>query len=246
MALGLTSVTFRNLSADEIIDLAFSAGCEVIEWGGDIHVTNKKEAKEVYEKCSDKGIRINSYGSYYRLLENKQTEFERLCEIASVQGAKIIRVWLGDKGSKFTTKECFEKLSNEAEKIAAVADEYNLIVASEFHNGTYNDTAKSAIHFLEHTACKNLKTYWQPMFSGKDIENLNRVVSETVVVHLFNWNKIGVRYSLKSGETKIREFLDILQNKDYKGDIILEFVKGDKPVNFLEDFNNLKQWYYKN
>lgn len=243
MALGLTSVTFRKLNADEIIRLAVKAGCEVVEWGGDIHVTNKTKAKEVYQKCVDTGIKINSYGSYYRLLDSEQAEFERLCEITNILSAKIIRVWLGGKGSKFATKEYFERLANEAQKIAAIASKYDLTVASEFHKGTYNDTAKSALRFLRHTACDNLKTYWQPEFRGKDIENLTALIDETVVVHMFHWSKIGVRYSLKSGETKIRQFLDILKEHDYKGDIILEFVKGDRSENFLEDFNCLKQWY---
>lgn len=243
MALGLTSVTFRKLSFDEVISLAYISECEVIEWGGDIHVTNINEAKEAYKKCAEVGIRINSYGSYYRLLDSDIKDFKALCEITKTLGAKIIRVWLGSKGSKITTKGELEKLTNEAHIISATAREYGLTVASEFHNGTYNDTAKSAMQFLENAACRNLKTYWQPQFLGKDKENLKTMINETVVIHLFNWNSLGVRYSLKSGETKIRQFLDILKENDYKGDIILEFVKGDKPENFLEDFNYLKKWY---
>ena len=35
---GLTSVTFRQLTADQIITLARETGCTGIEWGSDVHV----------------------------------------------------------------------------------------------------------------------------------------------------------------------------------------------------------------
>ncbi len=35
---GLTSVTFRQLTVDQIITLARETGCTGIEWGSDVHV----------------------------------------------------------------------------------------------------------------------------------------------------------------------------------------------------------------
>ncbi len=35
---GLVSVTFRQLSPEEIVRVAREAGLTVIEWGGDVHV----------------------------------------------------------------------------------------------------------------------------------------------------------------------------------------------------------------
>ena len=52
MKCGMTSVTFRNKSIEEITDIATKAGLEVIEWGGDIHCppSNKELIKEAAEK----------------------------------------------------------------------------------------------------------------------------------------------------------------------------------------------------
>lgn len=242
MALGLTSVTFRKLTPDEIISLAVKAGCEVIEWGGDIHIKNIEEAQDIRKKCRAGGIGIHSYGSYYRLGQGKTADFESLCEITCVLEAKIIRVWLGDRGSKGTSEKQFEELAVESETLSRTAMKFGLTVAFEFHNGTYNDTGESSRKFLQRVERDNVKTYWQPMFAGNDIENLNAVIGETVVVHMFNWSRLGVRYPLKRGETKIKQFLDIIKSRGYEGDIILEFVKGDNPENFLADFKCLKEW----
>ena len=39
---GLTSVTFRQMSVDEIIALARETGCTGIEWGSDVHIKPKQ------------------------------------------------------------------------------------------------------------------------------------------------------------------------------------------------------------
>lgn len=36
--IGLTSVTFRNRSAEDILQLCRAIGIDDIEWGGDVHV----------------------------------------------------------------------------------------------------------------------------------------------------------------------------------------------------------------
>lgn len=44
--IGLTSITFRKLTCEEIIRLAQESRAECIEWGGDVHVTDEKTAQE--------------------------------------------------------------------------------------------------------------------------------------------------------------------------------------------------------
>ena len=50
--LGLTSVTFRGLSADSVIDYCKRCGLCAVEWGSDVHVPpgNIAVAKTVSEK----------------------------------------------------------------------------------------------------------------------------------------------------------------------------------------------------
>ncbi len=243
MALGLTSVTFRALSCDEIIALAKEAGCDCIEWGGDVHVTDIHIAACVREKCAAAGIAVHSFGSYYRLGEGREDSFPGVCEIARALGAHTVRVWLGNAGSKATDESCFKALTQEAVRLGGIAAGYGLTVAFEFHKNTLNDTGEVSDRFLFCVGLDNVKTYWQPMYAGKDMDNLKAVLPNTVVVHLFKWNRLGVRYPLSHGEKEIRGFLGVLKEANYGGDIILEFVKGDSPSRFLMDFKTLKGWW---
>ena len=54
--IGLTSVTFRKLTCEEIIRLAQESGAECIEWGGDVHVTDEKTAREARRGCEQAGL----------------------------------------------------------------------------------------------------------------------------------------------------------------------------------------------
>ena len=59
MKTGLTSVSFRKLSAEEVIEIAAKAGVDGIEWGSDVHVpaTNTEYAKEIAEKTREKDLK---------------------------------------------------------------------------------------------------------------------------------------------------------------------------------------------
>ena len=68
MHFGFTSTTLRQIKdIEKIVDIAKRTGAECIEWGGDIHVTDTETAKKAKELCDNAGIRICSYGSYYRV-----------------------------------------------------------------------------------------------------------------------------------------------------------------------------------
>ena len=69
MKTGLTSVSFRKLSVDEVIDLAKKAKVDGIEWGSDVHVpeTDVDGAIDVARKTREAGLEVLSYGSYFFL-----------------------------------------------------------------------------------------------------------------------------------------------------------------------------------
>ena len=108
--IGLTSVTFRKLTCEEIIRLAQESGAECIEWGGDVHVTDEKTAQEARRGCEQAGIQTRSYGSYYKIGSGQLDAFQKLCEITLALGAQIIRVWLGEQGSGETSPEALTAL----------------------------------------------------------------------------------------------------------------------------------------
>lgn len=240
--IGLTSVTFRKLTCEEIIRLAQESRAECIEWGDDVHVTDEKTAQEARRGCEQAGIQTRSYGSYYKIGSGQLDAFQKLCEITLALGAQIIRVWLGEQGSGETSPEALTGLVEEGMLLSGIAAEYGLTVASEFHRNTYNDTRETCLAYLKQCGMENLKTYWQPMYAGEDFENLRAVAGQTEVAHLFCWNQSGSRrYPLKKGEKEIGLFLRELRAQGYQGDLLLEFVKGDSIRRYRKDMLCLKR-----
>ena len=239
---GLTSVTFRKLTCEEIIRLAQESGAECIEWGGDVHVTDEKTARKVRQGCVQAGIQTRSYGSYYTIGSEQLDVFRSLCEITKALGAQVIRVWLGERGSSETSPQTLAGLVEEGRRLSGIAAEYGITVASEFHRNTYNDTAETCLAYLKQCGVENLKTYCQPMYAGGDLENLRAVAGQTEVIHLFCWNQSGSRrYPLKKGEKEIGSFLRELRAQGFQGDLVLEFVKGDSILRYRKDMLCLKR-----
>ena len=101
MKIGFTSTTFRGIKdVDEIIRVGKDANVDCIEWGGDIHVKDIETAEYVKKQCSNQGIQISSYGSYYVVGSNDHEDWERISKIANTMGAETVRVWLGKKDSE--------------------------------------------------------------------------------------------------------------------------------------------------
>ena len=67
--MGLVSVSFRNLTPEEVIRAAVDAGLRVIEWGSDVHAPKDKKDRleEIVQLQERYGIRCCSYGTYFYL-----------------------------------------------------------------------------------------------------------------------------------------------------------------------------------
>lgn len=241
--IGFTSTTFRQLSPDKVIALAKASGAECIEWGGDIHVTNVDTAIKVREQCNAKGIKISSYGSYYRVGTKERDKWLNICEIASALGAKTIRVWLGTKGSKRTSNSEYADILADAREIADKAAQFSLIVAPECHANTYNDSMESSLKFLKEVQKENVKTYFQSRYQdmGQDILRLRATLPYVENVHI-SFSEVGrMRFFMKKDTTCVPRIMAELIKAGFSGCILLEYVFLARPKNFLKDMSLLRK-----
>lgn len=239
--IGLTSVTFRNLEAEEIIELCKKAQLDCIEWGADIHVVPNdfKKAQYIREKMLNENLQINSYGSYFKVGVNKLEEFKAVFETAVVLGAPIIRVWCGNKGSNETDEQEFKSYVNELKIMCRIAKEKDIIVACEYHKGTYNDNADAALKLINEVDEINYKTYWQTIdYDENDLKALKLLKKHIVVAHIFTWNKKNKRFNLSRKAEMWKKYISEIQNEPIS--LILEFVKKDSKRQFLKDAKFLK------
>jgi 3-dehydroshikimate dehydratase len=245
---GLTSVTFRKLSPLEIIHLAVEAKLDGIEWGGDVHVPpgDLATAKKVAQQTRDAGLKIPSYGSYYRLGITAKDEGDKVLASAAELGASIARVWVGNVGSADATPEFRAAAIKDAQELTKRAASLKLRIACEWHGGTLTDTLESAKQFLDAVDHPAFGTYWQPR-NGQAVESrlsdLKAIAPRLMGLHVFQWGAKGERQPLSHGEAV---WAPCLQQTAQAGlpplFAHLEFVLNDDPKQMRDDAAALQRW----
>lgn len=242
---GLVSVTFRKLEPAEIVDLVKQAGLQGIEWGGDVHVPHGdiQRAKEVRKITVEAGLRVASYGSYYRVgCEERRLAFEEVLETAVTLQAPTIRVWAGDRGSDRADVAWWGKVIDDSRRIAALAGKSGIRLAFEYHEETLTDTSASACRLLKDIDKNNVGSYWQPLVA-LSLEartlGLREIAPWLSNLHVYNPSgaKPGPFVEAVGEWSRYIDFVRLLPDERF---CLLEFVKDDSPRQFLEDADALK------
>lgn len=247
---GLVSITFRQLSPQEIVALVAQSGLDAIEWGGDVHVPHGDvaQARLVRRMTEDAGLAIAAYGSYYRVGHGEPVPFDAVVESTVALGAPTIRVWAGKQGSAAADAAYWERVVADSRAIADLAQQAGIAVAYEYHGNTLTDTDASALRLLQTVAHDNVKTYWQPPGGApvdENLEGLSTILPWLTNVHVFSWRDSDGQRERMLLDTKTDEWTRYLAkvattNRDHIA--MIEFVRDDEPGNFLKDAQTLKQW----
>lgn len=240
MQKGMLSITFRQKTPEEIIELTKKSGLTAIEWGGDIHVPHGDTvtAERVGKLTRDAGLSVAAYGSYYKCLPEES--FDDVLASAVALGAKIIRVWAGTKNFIDCTDaeraELFATLSDAVKKSAA----HGITVATELHINTLTDTTDGLIQTLANVP--GLKTYWQQSSYDLTVDEecavMEKVGKDIVNAHINYW--VGpVQYPLSDISDRLEKYIPALEAHTSAQAIMLEFVKDSAPEQFFKDAQTL-------
>lgn len=249
---GLVSVTFRQLAPQEIVDWVQRAGLAAIEWGGDVHVPHGDlaRARQVGRLTREAGLQVASYGSYYRVGQAEPCPFEAVLDSALELGAPTIRVWAGKVGSEAAGEDDWQQVIADSQRISALAARAGLSVAYEFHGHTLTDTPAAARRLLESAAHPALRCYWQPPQGATfadALQGLTTIQPWLSNLHIFHWQLNGdppqaERRPLAEGDSIWPEYLRQADQDGHPRFALLEFVRGDAPVQFLQDAAVLGSW----
>lgn len=238
-----TSVTFRKYTAEEIIEFARRNGIFQIELGGDVHLPpgDAVRAEKLRDEALAKGVRVLSYGSYYMLLENM--DFQPVLESASAVGAQGVRIWAGSPvcGRTDCDEAEFARAVEELRSVCRAAERQGLTIHLEKHRGTLTQDPDQALRLMEAAAMPNLKIYWQPNPELDVAENeraIRLLLPHISHVHTFSWTEKNKRLPLEARESDWRQYIRLLGPRTY----ILEFVKDDDEMQFIQDVITLRQW----
>lgn len=237
---GLTSVTFRKKTCEEVIAIAKENNLDGIEWGGDIHVPcgDIENAKRVGEMTRAAGLEVFSYGSYYWAGKDG---FDTVCQTAVALGASVVRIWSSHKPSCECTDEDYENVASKLRKVSDIAAKYDITVCMEFHNGTINDTGASSAKLLDLVNRENIRTYWQPLYEFEDNTRDIAALGEYVVnLHVYNWSygKEGrptVRKLLSDNAEDWKSYIKTMRSHNCAHNYIIEFCLQDSDETFKAD-----------
>jgi len=240
--IGLTSITFRNKNIDEIIAFAQESRVDGIEWGSDVHVLpgDIKTAITVAQKCKENGIKIFSYGSYFKL--GMDMDFMPYLDSAVALKTQRIRIWAGTKGSGEISQSERNLLKEECRSIAQEAQKKNIEICFEYHRHTLTDTKESAYQLMKDVDMPNVFLYWQPNPDVSEEEKyaeIHLLLPYIKTVHFFQWTGANVRHLMSEGKEQWKAYIELLPAQDMP--YLLEFTKDDDENNALSDIECMRE-----
>lgn len=248
---GLCSITLRQCSPREVVEVCRQGGLQAIEWGGDIHVPHGglARAREVAQLCAGAGLAIPSYGSYFRMDPFcADPDFGRVLDTAVALGATTIRVWAGGRGTALMDCAYRQRLVDECRRIAALAQAAGCVVGLEYHRNTATDGNREAVDFLSEVAHPAIRSHWQPRelcTPSERMEGLKMVLPSLSHLHVFQWvGQPVVRQPLSVGEAEWLSYLGAVQEGGGADETaaFLEFVQDDDPAVVVRDAQTLGGW----
>ncbi|MBY6062205.1 TIM barrel protein [Microbacterium esteraromaticum] len=231
---GLCSVTFRQLTPEQLVPLAAEAGLQVIEWGGDVHVPagDVERAAQVAELTADAGLLTCSYGAYFRA--DPDEPLTPVLDSAAALCADRVRIWAGRVDSADASAQQYAQTVARLRDAAAEAAERGITLALEYHRGTLADTPQATSRLLADVGSPALTTYWQPSVGVPDavaLAEYDAVAAHTSAVHVFSWWPAAERLRLRERAELWRAlFTAASAQASPPRDALLEFVPDDDPA----------------
>ncbi len=232
---GLCSVTLRQLTAEQVVAVARAAGLRCVEWGADVHAPpgDHGRLRGLRLLTEGAGMRVASYGSYWRAGVSSPSDVVGLATAATVLGAPRIRVWAGTVGTDAADGRRKDAVAAALRDACGVAREHGIRLSLEFHPDTLTDSVDSTLELLERVDDPALTTYWQPRLDEPTelaVAGLRRLLPALSGVHVFSWWPSVHRLPFAARTDLWTAVLDLLTTEAEPCDLLLEFVPGDDPA----------------
>lgn len=244
--LGLVSISFRELSYKELVDVAVKEGIQAIEWGADVHVPpdNLEHAHTVKAYCDAHQIACPTYGSYYHIgvpdHKGNSYQFADILATAKVLGASTVRVWPTKTASADATPEFWEQSASELRTLCQMAEKEGIQLGLEYHWNTLTDSAESTLKFIQLTDMPNIKTYWQMHYertSSQHMSEIKLLDGHIANIHCYFWEG-RTRLPLEEGASVWRKYISALKSQNVP--FMLEHIKDDSLEQLSQDVSVLK------
>lgn len=238
---GVVSVSFRNLSPEEVIRAAMAAGLYHIEWGSDVHApyADVERLQHIVQLQKSYGVNCCSYGTYFRLGETPLEELPGYIRAAKMLGTNILRLWIKWKRPWDYTEEEKQDLFTQCREAAKIAEEAGVILCMECHRNTYTETKDSTLELMKAVDSPAFRMYWQPGQERTVEENVQyarELKDYTYHIHVFQCT-VDARFPLAEGIDEWKTYL-----KEFSEDrcLLLEFMPDGKVESLPAEADSLR------
>ena len=242
---GLVSVTFRQLSVQDIVNLTARAGLDAIEWGGDVHVPHGdlNAARAARVATEHAGLRVAAYGSYYRVATQIPAP-SRTCSLRRWNWARPVSASGPAARERTLPSEAYwDQVVADIRRLAYLAHAGGVDIVLEFHRNTLTDTTESTVRLLELVNHPSVYSYWQPPRGSHLDDNLaalDVLAPWLYGLHVFAWHETtGKRLPLDGRAGNWQQYLQRANALNRDMFALLEFVEDDNPATFLRDAQTL-------
>lgn len=239
--LGLVSVSFRQHSPKEILEVTRAVGLSCIEWGSDVHAPCRdvERLREIAALQREYGIFCSSYGTYFRLGETPAEELEAYIQASRILGTNILRLWCGVKSGKDMTNEERDALLDVCRRAAKVAEASGVTLCMECHKRTFTENPDDAIWLMKSVNSPRFRMYWQPFqwqCSEQNIDNAKKIAPFAEHIHVFNW-KGSEKLPLADAVGEWQEYIKVFSTPRT---LLLEFMPNGRLEELVREADTLK------
>jgi len=239
---GVVSVSFRQLSVDEVIRYTKEAGLSYIEWGSDVHAPYDDPERLAYiaKAQAEAGIVCPSYGTYFKLGVDDVELLHGYSQAARTLGTDILRLWCGNKNYTELTAEEREFMISECKKAAKIAEEEGVTLCMECHQKSFTNVLEGALDLMRSVDSKAFRMYWQPSTKEGVEYNLEyaRGIKDYVdTIHVFYY-KDGKKARLEEGVSDWEQYLAVFDGDEK---LLLEFMPDGSPESLKGEAETLNR-----
>ena len=241
MKSGLATIALRRYDIFYAIDLAAQAGFEGVEiWGRPPHMPDEfdeEHTRRMKDRLRGNGLKVSMFGSYANPASpDYEQRSEDALKIAKILGARVIRVWAGNKEPREADEEQWEHVARSFHDFALRAEDDGITLAIEMHSGSLSATPEGAIRVIEDSKAPNLKLNYQVSDPrNPDLDRVIGMVGDLVVnVHAQNHrpscrepDKIELCL-IREGLVDYDKVLSLLAEHGFKRYVEVEFLKGER------------------
>ena len=237
---GVVSVSFRELSAEEVIRITRKAGLSAIEWGSDVHAPKNEpeRLRDIAKMQKAAGIECSSYGTYFRLGSDSLLELSEYIGAARILGTDVLRLWCGKKNFEDMNGSERDFIIEESKMAAAIAEREGVTLCVECHTNTFTSSLGGALLLMREVNSPAFRMYWQPGALAErsaNIEYATKISPYTVNLHVFHCDG-GVARPLEEGISEWRDYLSCFRGERY---LLLEFMPDKKPESLIREAASL-------